>query len=471
MGKGGRAIFGRILVPLGSVAAILASAVLPARAQPSPGAWSGLQGGAQHTGLAPAGAPAPPLRVAWRADPMNGQASAVAVAGSLAVAEGRTSVDAFDPANGTTLWTASRAAGPVVPPAIAGAGSDAVVLAAQGTGSAGALVGLGAAGGHLRWTTDLGGEVRGAPVAQGSTAYVATEQGDVFAVEASSGSVLWKARVGGAVDTSPALAGGFVLVIAYDAGLHRERLQAIDAASGALRWSYDVAALTGNASSVAVDGTTAVAGFGDGSVRAFRTRDGRLLWSKGVRSDFSPGSSPAIAGGWVYALDRDGGLYAFGLGDGVRGFDYQFAAATPAGTPLVVGSRVVVGRDDGSVVAVDVRTGNQVSRVSVGGGSVGALAPAGALLLAPTASRGIVALAHDPVGTLTNVPSPTKLFLGTALGWYAAAAAALFVVIWVVFRFLVRVPPEGGVMAVPPLGRSAEAGDGDGNRDASEGGA
>jgi Zn-dependent protease len=95
--------------------------------------------------------------------------------------------------------------------------------------------------------------------------------------------------------------------------------------------------------------------------------------------------------------------------------------------------------DDGTVAAVDVDRGHLVWQAN-GGGEIGALAPAGDLLLAPVASGagGILGFAHDPAGALLDQPSPTELDLTSSLASFGGAFLIITALLLGLFRFVLR---------------------------------
>jgi outer membrane protein assembly factor BamB len=163
---------------------------------------------------------------------------------------------------------------------------------------------------------------------------------------------------------------------------------------------------------------------GDSTVRAFRASSGDVLWSRAVSTTFSPGSAPALAGGSVYALTAGGHLYDIRASDGSRVWDYLFDANSIRSSALVTSDTVYAGLDDGTVVAVSIASGNLVWTSKSTPGLVGALAPAGDLILGAHAGRsGVVTAFRHTEGTLTDVVSPSRLNLGIALLDFAIAAA------------------------------------------------
>jgi serine/threonine-protein kinase len=460
----------RVLAVLALLACAFAAAVVdgpPARAADSSD-WVAFQGDAAHLGSTTA-APAPPLRSAWRwpAAGTNGvpagpaspspestrlgtvaarfSASAPVVAGDVAVVLTATQVIGLDPATGTERWRLARASGYLDMPAVDTSATPPLLVYAEGRlGATSAVVAMDLDKRSQVWrypaTGGLKQPLRGAPVIDSGTVYVGSDDGNVYALDEKTGAKRWAFQTGARVQTSPAVAGGAVFVIADNSSSGQSTLFALDAATGKLRWNYSPRGVALNSSPPTVAGDRVFVGFGDRTVKAVDAASGAVLWSSPVRFPFSPFNGLAYASGSVYALDAAGGLYRFDATTGDHRWDFQFDATALRSAPLVAGSVVYVGLDDGMVAAVDVATGDRVSATTVAAGGAGALAPAaGDVLIAQYVGDGggVIAFRHGP-GGLTAVESPTKLHPGIALVNFLVAAVAVTGVVLAVFAVLAR---------------------------------
>ena len=127
---------------------------------------------------------------------------------------------------------------------------------------------------------------------------------------------------------------------------------AVDAASGAKRWTFE----TGGeiASSATVHGDRVLFGSHDQNLYALRRDDGALLWK--VETDGYVYGTPAIAGETVISAGCDGLMRVISIADGaaVRSIDMGgYVGASPA----VVDGRAFVGTFENQFVAVDVAEG------------------------------------------------------------------------------------------------------------------
>jgi outer membrane protein assembly factor BamB len=165
--------------------------------------------------------------------------------------------------------------------------------------------------GTLRWSRDLGADVDCAPaIGDDGTVFAASDAGRVFAFDAQ-GNERWRAEVGGFVRGGLTVGrAGVVFAGTYGPG---PRVVALDAATGAERWSFRVQG-TGAAEfgihGAPLEDAEGKLFFGaqDDSVYALDSA-GNLLWSFPTHGDVD---APLALGpqGVLYAGSDDGRLYA-----------------------------------------------------------------------------------------------------------------------------------------------------------------
>jgi outer membrane protein assembly factor BamB len=233
----------------------------------------------------------------------------------------------------------------------------------------------------VRWKFKTGGAVLSSPAVAGDSVYFGSNDGHVYAVQAATGGLRWKQKTGGRVPSSPAVANGRVYVLSYDSHLY-----ALDAASGTVVWKYatggerrfsarhlhgaEPAAETMPdpfdfylSSPAVVDGTVYF-GSSDGRVHAVEAASGTSRWT------FATGdvvhASPAVVDGVVYVGSWDTWLYAIDAATGAQrwrfktGEDREIANQTGLqASPLVVDGTVYVGCRDSKFYAVDAATGRE----------------------------------------------------------------------------------------------------------------
>ena len=115
----------------------------------------------------------------------------------------------------------------------------------------------------------------------------------------------WSYTTGGAVESSPAVANGVVYIGSDDGNLY-----ALNASTGAKLWSYNSGHLLEKSSPAVANGVVYV-GSSDDKIYALNASTGATLWSYNAGKTLV--SSPAVANGMVYVGSTDGEVYAFGL--------------------------------------------------------------------------------------------------------------------------------------------------------------
>ena len=217
-----------------------------------------------------------------------------------------------------------------------------------------------AAAPRSRWRHAIPGW--GEPAAGGAMAFVLTQGHEVLALDARTGTLRWHRRTGGSGSTPRGsvvrLVRGLVIVGDGD-------VVAFDRDSGDVRWRF----AAGDAAGVflgAADEALVFSGSVTGTVHAIDAASGAARWSRrlgrGAGTVFPPAVSEdgavvvshtttqgALRGG-LTVLDRHGGVrwrLAFERGVGA------------AGAPVATAGLVIAVRTDGEIVAFDVRTGRR----------------------------------------------------------------------------------------------------------------
>ncbi len=177
--------------------------------------------------------------------------------------------------------------------------------------------------------TGLSRDEFSAPAVSGGMVYVGAGR-RVYALDAATGAERWSRSTGSLVVSSPAVADGVVYMGSWDHNLY-----AFDAGTGAKVWSYQTEDAVTSSPAVA-DGVVYV-GSHDGYVYALDAATGAKLWSYQTGAGID--SSPAVAAGKVYIGSWDHDLYALDAGTGVKLWSYQTGDAVYA-SPAVA-ARVV----------------------------------------------------------------------------------------------------------------------------------
>ena len=228
---------------------------------------------------------------------------------------------------------------------------------------------------RLRWRYASSDFLRQtAPVVDGETLYLATDDGAVAALSVSTGEVLWRVETDDYLAT-PAAAGGLVFV-------GGRNVAALDATTGRERWSFRPNGPI-YASPAVVDGIVYVASRWTnldespvaGGVHALDARDGEPIWEVSVPGELT--ASPAVADGVIY-LHSKSGLFALDAATGQELWQvpvgaHELFGSMPAatdGTVYVVGWQALgAGADADSeqvLLALDAASGQERWRFVLG---------------------------------------------------------------------------------------------------------
>ena len=165
----------------------------------------------------------------------------------------------------------------------------------------------------LLWTFDAGGAVESSAAIADGTAYIASNFGELVALDLASGKPKWRYRaIGenlGIAESSPAVGGGMVYVGDLDGVLH-----AVDAATGKARWTYKTGAEI--KSSPVVAGNRVLIGSYDTHLHAVAADSGKPLWKLATENYVH--ATPAIWNGVAYFGGCDEFFHGVRLADGVE---------------------------------------------------------------------------------------------------------------------------------------------------------
>lgn len=198
----------------------------------------------------------------------------------------------------------------------------------------------------------------------GGRVYAATGYGELIAIDVQSSSLLWRMKLDAPARSAPAVGGGKVIVTAQSGAV-----QAFDAVTGAAAWraSTDTsgAALLG-AASPAISGDTVVVTGSSGEVQALDLATGTVKWQASITGNSSisaitgirdASASPVIHGDTVYATGIGGSLVAIDMKTGDVRWQQSIGSAE---TPIVSGGAIFLVDLENRVIAVDTKTGKVI---------------------------------------------------------------------------------------------------------------
>lgn len=413
--------------------------VLAADAQDTGGEWPMAGGDPAHRGLA--SGPEPPYSESWRTKLDGGPLTGPVVAGDRVVVVGRERIAALAADSGRVVWDAVRPGGPAGPAAIVG---DLVIHASGSSVNAG-IVGRSMESGTLRWRAGVGSSVRGGVAADDDTVYAGTDEGLLVALRADTGEEAWRLELPGAVAAAPAVSADLVVAVSQDRATASTTVMAVDADSGEESWRFTTPPATLGATPAAVGESAAFVGMGDARVHAFDLDSGAERWATRARASalgtvvfFTPEQTPALPGDPVVADLAH--LARFDARTGEEEWVFRFPSLLATSSPAVVEGSAIVGDGEGTLSAVDLDEGVVVWRRDLGPRPVSAVAADGTRVYVSTLGPGgeVVALEHDPDGSLVRIESGTTLFpLRAGLNFLVAGAAVGLVSVGL-FRFVVK---------------------------------
>jgi len=176
----------------------------------------------------------------------------------------------------------------------------------------------------------------------------------------------WKHRATELTEFPPAIAQGRILQLADDAHLVSRDLD-----TGKKRWDRTLGSLSASTPALE-DGRVWVTiletskGSGKGRVVCLRFRDGKILWSKTLSSRSE--SSPLVHNGRLFFGTENGTLYALDARSGRQDWTYRAGGAIKGSPTLSDDGILYFGAYGGSVHAVRARDGRKIWSRSAAGG-------------------------------------------------------------------------------------------------------
>ena len=276
----------------------------------------------------------------------------------------------------------------------------------------GLLMAIDADSGRKKWEIKTKLPFTGGPGISGNLLLMGTQDGEVFAFDASTGTQLWSATVTSEVLAPPAESDGIVVVRCIDG-----RVFGLDADTGQRTWIYDhsvpLLTLRGNAPLLLRAGVVFV-GYDGGQVVALRQDDGTLMWEQTLVTtegrtelerlsdidgqlvfiasdllvssyknrlaslaadsgrllwfkDISSASGVTVDRINLTLSDKDGNVWLLDRRNGAESWKNNQLLRRGLTRPVIYGSFVVVGDDDGYLHWINISDGRFAAREKVGG--------------------------------------------------------------------------------------------------------
>jgi outer membrane protein assembly factor BamB len=205
------------------------------------------------------------------------------------------------------------------------------------------------------------------PMIANGIVFIGSGDQHVYALDAATGALRWSFATGDVVHASPALADGIVYIGSWDRNLY-----ALDAATGRERWRYTTGNDTviynqiGIASSAAIADGLVFVGGRDGKFHVVDAKTGASKWIHNNNGGWTI-ASPAVRNGVVYFPTSDGTRFkALDAMTGAVKFDLQNKAVSFS-SPALAGDVVYYGTSDGYLNAVDTNDGTLLARFQTDG--------------------------------------------------------------------------------------------------------
>jgi outer membrane protein assembly factor BamB len=189
-------------------------------------------------------------------------------------------------------------------------------------------------------------------------------------LDREDGQPLWKRNLGAHIYSSPAVAGGLVVIGADDGGVY-----AFEVGDGEPCWHYQTSGRVRGG--ITTKQGIVYVGSRDAHLYALDLRDGRLLWRFSAQKII--GCTPVVSQGLVIFGSYDGYVYGVEVRRGKKVWAHD-TGDRMVSSPLVIDNLVVIGDLGGKVHGLDLHRGQRQWTYDAGGG----------IRSSPTESNGVI---------------------------------------------------------------------------------
>ncbi len=279
--------------------------------------------------------------ILWEADVASPvTASPVLVDDLVVVGTEDGAIVALDAATGNERW--AFAAGSRVGASLAAV--DGTVFAGTDDGT---MYGLEATTGAPLWEHAADGAITRGPAIADGVMFLGAEGGQFSAIDIATLQVRWVAELGPGELATPAVTDGTVYTATGLSADVAHEVVALDIADGSLRWAFAAPSDQTVFVSAVADGLV-YAGSEDSNLYAIDAASGALRWT--LDTGGGVGSLAAFADGVLYVPSADRFVYAVDAATGEELWKVEVGGAPSI--PVVIAGRVIVGTDLGTVVAI-----------------------------------------------------------------------------------------------------------------------
>jgi FOG: WD40-like repeat len=202
-----------------------------------------------------------------------------------------------------------------------------------------------------RWQTTVGDPdrldytraINVEPIIAEGLAFVGSNTGDIYAIDALRGDINWQVELADRVRVSPAYHDSSIYV-----GSNAGEIRALTAENGVIQWQTEIeAAITGD---LLVTEETVYISDVRGRLHAFNRETGEKRWQR--RIDSKALSTPTLTSNSIIVGSQSGMLTAVTPSDGTRRWQQQFGAAIET-SPTVLNEMIITGTRGGEVTAIN----------------------------------------------------------------------------------------------------------------------
>jgi outer membrane protein assembly factor BamB len=230
------------------------------------------------------------------------------------------------------------------------------------------LYALEANSGKIIWKAKTGGRIRSSPAVEDSIAYVGSYDGLMYAFSLENGSRRWTfASAGSAlksgdfgydrrsIQSSPSVSSGRVFFGARDGSIY-----AVNASTGNQLWRV-TAGVNWYPSSPAVHDNVVFTGNSDSRfIQAIAAKSGTILWT--LNAGINVFASPSVASGVVYTGDWNGVMHATDEASGKDLWTFHIDGERIYSSATIANGRLYFGSDDGAIYGLNLTAGRGLER-------------------------------------------------------------------------------------------------------------
>jgi carboxypeptidase T len=253
----------------------------------------------------------------------------------------------------------------------------------------------------LKWKYTTRAPVESSPAISNGVVYVGSNEGNVYAFNATTGSKLWNYTAGGVIYSSPAISNGVIYI-------GRKDVFALNASTGMKIWNYSNG--YGFSSSPAIANGVVYIGGEDSNAYALDASSGKKLWNFTTEWKYNftySVSTPAVDNGIVYFGNGKGIFYALNASTGSKIWESTIGYVW--GSPAIADGVVYVkSTGNNTVFAFNALTGSILWKTTLDGhGGYG-------LDSSPAVANGMIYIGGDEYLYALNVSTGIILWNSTS---------------------------------------------------------